>query len=137
MGRYKRRGNFEDDGLSFSYGNVLPDRNSALVDNSVYSFAPSRQKILWIGTESGLNYYSYRNRRIEKFPVIADGKIVKYVHSIREVNDSTLWVVFAGEGIVKIILDTTSFLPKVKSARRFTLDGGKRNSNYFFVSFHL
>ena len=109
--------------------------NSALVDNSVYSFAPSRQKILWIGTESGLNYYSYRNRRIEKFPVIADGKIVKYVHSIREVNDSTLWVVSAGEGIVKIILDTTSFLPKVKSARRFTLDGGKRNSNYFFVSF--
>lgn len=23
----------------------------------------------------------------------------------------------------------------MKSARRFTLDGGKRNSNYFFVSF--
>ena len=44
-------------------------------------------------------------------------------------------MVSAGEGIVKIILDATSLLPKVKSARRFTLDGGKRNSNYFFVSF--
>lgn len=109
--------------------------NSALMDNSVYSFTPSRRKLLWIGTENGLNYYSYSKRRIEGFPVIADGKIVKYVHSIREVNDSTLWVVSAGEGIVKIVLDTTSPLPKVKSARRFTLDGGKRNSNYFFVSF--
>ena len=66
---------------------------------------------------------------------MADGKMVKYVHSVRETNDSTLWVVSAGEGIVKIILDATSLLPKVKSARRFTLDGGKRNSNYFFVSF--
>lgn len=59
---------------------------------------------------------------------MADGKMVKYVHSVRETNDSTLWVVSAGEGIVKIILDATSLLPKVKSARRFTLDGGKRNS---------
>lgn len=109
--------------------------NSPLMDNSVYSFAPSRRKLLWIGTESGLNYYSYSQKRIQEFPVMADGKMVKYVHSVRETNDSTLWVVSAGEGIVKIILDATSLLPKVKSARRFTLDGGKRNSNYFFVSF--
>lgn len=109
--------------------------NSPLMDNSVYSFAPSRRKFLWIGTESGLNYYSYSQKRIQEFPVMADGKMVKYVHSVRETNDSTLWVVSAGEGIVKIILDATSLLPKVKSARRFTLDGGKRNSNYFFVSF--
>ena len=97
--------------------------NSPLMDNSVYSFAPSRRKFLWIGTESGLNYYSYSQKRIQEFPVMADGKMVKYVHSVRETNDSTLWVVSAGEGIVKIILDATSLLPKVKSARRFTLDG--------------
>ncbi len=109
--------------------------NTSLTDNSVYSFAPSRRKLLWIGTENGLNYYSYLHRRIEKFPVMAEGKVVKFVHSILEANDSTLWVVSAGEGIVKIILDATSALPEVKSAQRFTLDGGKRNSNYFFVSF--
>lgn len=109
--------------------------NSALMDNSVYSFAPSCHNLLWIGTENGLNYYSYSQKRIAQFPVMADGKVVKYVHSIRESNDSTLWVVSAGDGIVKIILDTTSALPVVKSARRFALDGGRRNSNYFFVSF--
>lgn len=109
--------------------------NSALMDNSVYSFAPGRRNSLWIGTEDGLNYYSYLTKRIEEFPVIADGKKVKYVHSICETNDSTLWVVSAGEGIVKITLEASSSLPKVKSAQRFTLDGGKRNSNYFFVSY--
>ena len=74
------------------------------MDNSVYSFAPSRRKLLWIGTESGLNYYSYSQKRIQEFPVMADGKMVKYVHSVRETNDSTLWVVSAGEGIVKEVV---------------------------------
>ena len=60
--------------------------NSALMDNSVYSFAPGRRNSLWIGTEDGLNYYSYLTRRIEEFPVIADGKKVKYVHSICAVS---------------------------------------------------
>lgn len=109
--------------------------NSALTDNSVYCFAPSRWKRLWIGTERGLNYYSYPERKIKEFEVIADDKIVKYVHSICEPNDSTLWIATVGEGIVKVSLDTSGHLPKVKSARRFVLDGGKKSSNYFFVSY--
>lgn len=109
--------------------------NSALMDNSVYCFAPGHRNYLWIGTENGLNYYSYSKRQIEEFPVMADGKPVKFVHSVCEANDSTLWVVSAGEGIVKVTFNTSSLLPRVKSAQRFTLDEGKRNSNYFFVSF--
>lgn len=61
----------------------------------------------------------------------ADDRTVKYVHSILETNDSTLWIATVGEGIVKIILDTSSYGFKVKSAKRFVLDGGKRASNYF------
>lgn len=112
----------------------LLTNNSALTDNSVYCFAPSRWKCLWIGTETGLNYYSYHERKIKEFSVFAGDKIVKYVHSICEPNDSTLWIATVGEGIVKVSLDISGHLPKVKSAKRFILDGGKKSSNYFFVS---
>lgn len=109
--------------------------NSALADNSVYCFTPSRWNRLWIGTESGLNYYSYPERRLKRFPVDADGKTVKFIHSICEQNDTTLWIATVGEGIVKISLDTSNGSPKVKNTKRIVLDDGKRASNYFFVSF--
>ena len=75
--------------------------NSTLTDNTVYCFAPGSANRLWIGTENGLNYYSYQNKQLKAFTVIADGKKVKYVHSINELNDTTLWVSTVGEGIVK------------------------------------
>ena len=109
--------------------------NSTLTDNSVYCFAPSAANRLWIGTENGINYYSYQDKRIREFPVTAKGERVKYVHSINELNDSTLWVATVGEGIVKITLDRNSASPTVKSADRITLDNGRMASNYFFTSF--
>ena len=67
--------------------------------------------------------------------MIADGKKVKYVHSINELNDTTLWVSTVGEGIVKVILDKAGSSPSVKSATRIVLDDGRMASNYFFTSF--
>lgn len=127
--------NFNQDGKITSQVERFSTANSSLAHNSIYSFATSRWDRLWIGTENGLNYYSYPEKKIKEFPVLADDKTVKYVHSILETNDSTLWVATVGEGIVKIILDPSSYGLKVKSAKRFVLDGGKRASNYFFVSF--
>ena len=109
--------------------------NSTLTDNTVYCFAPGSSNRLWIGTENGLNYYSYQNKQLKAFTVIADGKKVKYVHSINELNDTTLWVSTVGEGIVKVILDKTGSSPSVKSATRIVLDDGRMASNYFFTSF--
>ena len=109
--------------------------NSTLTDNTVYCFAPGSANRLWIGTENGLNYYSYQNKQLKAFTVIADGKKVKYVHSINELNDATLWVSTVGEGIVKVILDKTGSSPSVKSATRIVLDDGRMASNYFFTSF--
>lgn len=109
--------------------------NSTLTDNTVYCFAPGSANRLWIGTENGLNYYSYQNKQLKAFTVIADGKKVKYVHSINELNDTTLWVSTVGEGIVKIILDKAGSSPSVKSATRIVLDDGRMASNYFFTSF--
>ena len=109
--------------------------NSTLTDNTVYCFAPGSANRLWIGTENGLNYYSYQNKQLKAFTVIADGKKVKYVHSINELNDTTLWVSTVGEGIVKVILDKAGSSPSVKSATRIVLDDGRMASNYFFTSF--
>lgn len=109
--------------------------NSTLTDNAVYCFAPGRNERLWIGTENGINYYQYRNKQMKEFAVVADGKKVKYVHSINELNDSTLWISTVGEGIVKVILDKSAVNPTVKSATRIVLDEGRMASNYFFTSF--
>lgn len=109
--------------------------NSTLTDNTIYCFAPGSANRLWIGTENGLNYYSYQNKQLKAFTVIADGKKVKYVHSINELNDTTLWVSTVGEGIVKVILDKAGSSPSVKSATRIVLDDGRMASNYFFTSF--
>ena len=108
--------------------------NSSLTDNSVYCFAPSCWNRLWIGTEHGMNYYSYRERKVKEFPVMVDGKTLRYVHSICELNDSTIWVATVGEGIVKIVLNVSDGEPKVMFTRRIVLDGGRRASNYFFTS---
>lgn len=109
--------------------------NSPLSNNAVYCFAPSRTNKLWIGTENGINYYSYKERKLKEFPIIADGKKVKYVHSINELNDTTLWVTTVGEGIVKVILKAGNTSPVVKSADRIVLDNGRMAMNYFFTSF--
>lgn len=108
--------------------------NSTLNDNSVYCFASSCRKRLWIGTESGICYYSYPDRFIKPLPVNANGKEVRYVHSILELNDSTLWVSTVGEGIVKINFVTDGHSVHVKSAKRIVTDGGRQASNYFFTS---
>ena len=34
--------------------------NSLLKSNSVYTIVPGKKDILWIGSENGLNYYSYK-----------------------------------------------------------------------------
>ncbi len=123
-----------ESGTSASFDHISIN-NSTLTDNAVYCFAPGSMNKLWIGTENGINYYSYQSKQLKEFTVTADGRKVKYVHSIHELNDTTLWVSTVGEGIVKVILNKDSSIPTAKSATRTTLDGGRLASNYFFTSF--
>ena len=113
----------------------LESTNSTLSDNSVYCFSPSRWNRLWIGTERGLNYFSYKENKMKEFLVTAGGKLVRYVHSICELNDSTLWVATVGEGVIKISLNISGKEPRISSTKRFVVDNGRRASNYFFVSY--
>lgn len=115
--------------------NRLVAGSSTLTDNSVYCFAPGTQGRLWIGTENGINYYSYSTRQLKELAVQADGTKVRFVHSIDQVNDSTLWIFTVGEGIVKVILDNRGAIPAVKHATRTLVNNGHMASNYFFTSY--
>lgn len=127
--------NYAPENATSSSFDRITTLNSTLTDNAVYCFAPSVTGKLWIGTENGMNYYSYASKQLREFSVMADGKKVKYVHSIQELNDTVLWVSTVGEGIVKVILRDAGNSPAVKSATRIVLDKGRMASNYFFTSF--
>ncbi|MCD7930721.1 MAG: hybrid sensor histidine kinase/response regulator, partial [Tannerellaceae bacterium] len=109
--------------------------NSRLFDNSVYAFTESKQPLLWVGTEEGINYYSYSTGELKELLSPDENRPVRYVHSICEVNDTTLWVATVGEGIVKVVLSGSQASPGIKETKHFTIDGGAKSSNYFFSSF--
>lgn len=48
------------------------------------------------------------------------------MHSIKQPNDTTLWVSTVGEGIVKVIFDASTATPTVKSASRTVIDYRKK-----------
>ena len=111
-------------------------QNSLLGSTTISAFAPSAKNLLWIGTENGLNYYSYQERRIKNFNVNTDGKALKRVSSICEVNDTTLWVATAGEGLVKIHLVGTADSPIAASAKRVYAGDGSEAANMFTVAYN-
>ncbi len=111
----------------------LLSSNSLLKNNQVYAFSESRKNLLWIGSEKGLNYYSYKDRKIKNIALSAEGTEVKYIHSICEFNDSTLWIATVGEGIVKAHLSGSADTPVITHAHRITIDKGRLSSNYFFT----
>ncbi|MDR0745865.1 MAG: response regulator [Mediterranea sp.] len=109
--------------------------NSLLGSTTVNTFARSSKNLLWIGTENGINYYSYQERRIKNIQIVADGKPVKLVRSICEVNDSTLWIATSGEGLVKVHLVGTSDSPIIASAKRIYAGDGSEAANMFTIAY--
>jgi signal transduction histidine kinase/CheY-like chemotaxis protein/ligand-binding sensor domain-containing protein/AraC-like DNA-binding protein len=106
--------------------------NSALTNNTIYAFAQSRRNLIWIGGDGpGLNYYSYKEKRIKPVVSHSDDAVV-YVHSICEVNDTTLWVATVGSGILKVITGGSDDAPYIKSVKRFMFIKDEISYNYFF-----
>lgn len=95
--------------------------NCQLVNNSVYSFAPSSMNILWIGSDGdALNYYSYATQSIETLNV-GGGKMYN-VHDIVEVSPSEIWVATGGHGVFRISLDYRQGKPVARSAKQLFYD---------------
>ena len=114
--------------------NHITTTNSALFNNSVYAFEKSARNVLWIGGDGpGLNYYSFRDKKVKRL-TSQSAEPILYIHSICEVNDSTLWLASVGAGIFKIILGGTADEPFMKSIKRFTFIKDEMSYNYFFTA---
>lgn len=110
--------------------------NSPLESNQVYVVAPSNKNILWIGSENGINYYSYKEGKIKKMKInLTDDLPVRRVHSVCESENSTLWIATVGEGFIKARIDGTVNEPELTVIKRYIFDKKKLSSNYFFTSF--
>ena len=126
--------------------NSITALNSALANNSVYAFGKSRRNLFWIGGDGpGLNYYSFRDKKVKLLtchPAPDAGSPdnrqsadpIIYIHSICEVNDSTLWLASVGAGIFKLILGGTADEPYIRSIKRFTFIKDEMSYNYFFTA---
>lgn len=117
--------------LNTSKIDKLNTKNSKLLDNSVYCIAKSQKDVLWVGTEYGLNYYSYKDNQLLEVPVVdPDGSVI-YIHDVYE-QDSTLWLATVGMGIVSARITWQNGHPKLDKIERITINNQEHSSNYFF-----
>ena len=110
-------------------GELFTSSNSELAHNSVFAFDRSARPLLWIATELGLNYYSYKSGRIEKVKLSPE---VKFIHGVYEENDSTLWMATLGYGVIKGKIKGRPDKPEVSDLKFYTTDNGNFSSNFFF-----
>lgn len=109
----------------------LTTANSQLLENSVYCTHKSKKDILWIGTEHGLNYYSYKEKQIKRVNINDKDQPIIYIHDVYE-QDSTLWIATVGMGIVKAKLKWLYNQPVLSNIERIIINNGDIGSNYFF-----
>lgn len=120
--------------LSENRIDILNVENSGLIDNSVYCTTKSKKNILWIGTESGLNYYSYDSKQLKKVEINDKGKPIIYIHDVYE-QDSILWIASVGMGIIKARLKWDENNPNIDNLERIMINNGNSFSNHFFRLF--
>lgn len=111
----------------------ITSKNSELKSNAVYSIAQSQRNILWIGTEEGLNYYSYKENKTKKISLTVDGTEFKYIHDIREVNGSEIWFASAGLGVLRASVKWNNNTPTLTNLQRYSINQDNFESNYFFT----
>ncbi|MDD3079728.1 MAG: two-component regulator propeller domain-containing protein [Paludibacter sp.] len=124
-------------GSELDYTNTfhLTSKHSELKSNSVYSFSKSLRNILWIGHEEGISYYSYKDKRIKNMSLLYDGEPIKYIHSIYELNDSTLWLASVGMGMIVVHVSGNTDSPVVKSVKKIVYQNNQFAYNNFFAIF--
>ena len=72
----------------------------------------------WVGmSDSLLYYYSYQEDRL----IQVQGSIHRSteIHGIYEENDSTLWLATMGSGLLRVTLDVSSRIPRIRKFRCF------------------
>lgn len=110
---------------------------NGLSNNRVYCFYKSRfHSLVWVGTDGpGLSYYSYEDRKVYTLSSKIDTKI-RYVHSICEVNDSTLWMATTGDGLIEVVLEKSQSGLVVKYIESYILEKEGKVCNEFYSMYY-
>lgn len=124
---------------SYAKGEIPLDRIAryttadGLSNNRVYCFFKSLyHPLVWIGTDGpGLSYYSYEDEKVHTLPSKIDTRI-RYVHSICEINDSTLWMVTTGDGLIEVVLERDKSGLTVKYLQSYLLEKDGKICNEFY-----
>lgn len=111
--------------------------DNGLSNNRVYCFYKSRHHpLVWIGTDGpGLSCYSYEDEKVHTLPSKIDTRI-RYVHSICEINDSTLWLATTGEGLVEVVLQKEKSGLVVKYLKSYVLEKDGKICNEFYSMYY-
>ena len=106
--------------------------SDGLSSDRVYCFRKSNYyPWVWIGTEGpGLSYYSLVDKKVYTLASLVDTKI-RYVHAIREVNDSTLWMATTGDGLLEVVIGKKDGEPVIKYVESFILEKNGKVCNEF------
>lgn len=117
--------------LSNSNIERITTSNSVLCDNSVYCTRKGSKGLLWIGTEYGLNYYSFKDKTMRRAELNHRGAPIIYIHDIYD-QDSVLWIATVGQGIIKAHVNWRNNQPIFSETEKITINNGDIGSNYFF-----
>lgn len=111
---------------------VSYNTKNGLSSNLVFCFLKSKfRNIIWIGTEGpGLSYYSYKDGKVKTLSGNIGDQIGR-VHSICEINDSTLWIATAGYGLLEVVLEDNKAEPFIRSVDQYVLKKGNKVCNEF------
>ncbi len=128
---------------SYAKGKIPLDRIAryttadGLSNNRVYCFFKSLyHPLVWIGTDGpGLSYYSYEDEKVHTLPSKIDTRI-RYVHSICEINDSTLWMVTTGDGLIEVVLERDKSGLTVKYLQSYLLEKDGKICNEFYSMYY-
>lgn len=106
--------------------------SNGLSSDRVYCFRKSNYyPWVWIGTEGpGLSYYSLVDKQVHTMESLVNTKI-RYVHAIREVNDSTLWMATTGDGLLEVGIGRKDGGPVIKYVESFILKKDGKVCNEF------
>lgn len=109
--------------------------NSKLSNNFLSCFAQSKRNIFWIGSQNGLNYYSYGNNQVRRLTMSANIAPLRNVCDVKELNDSTLIIATNGGGLIKANIMWTSGVPWVSKTEQIRAEE-KNTPQNFTTLFH-
>ncbi|MDR0510935.1 MAG: helix-turn-helix domain-containing protein [Rikenellaceae bacterium] len=137
---------FKGDGLiriaDYAPGSAIDQRRveyftaseGRLLDNSVYCLTAGRRNVLWIGSDGGINYYSYPSRAMRRLAMPEEEQQISFVHGIYEESDTVLWIATVGRGVVRASIRRSGEEARCVRTERYTVrDDAEMSSNYFFA----